>query len=67
MMTVSSNDLVLLEQVPAQRQEQLESPMLDDKAFELFSCEQALFSQDIASDELADGVVGVAAGLKVYP
>jgi len=55
---VTNNELVLLDQVLAQRQSERTTPIPDDDAFELFACEQALRDLDLSSEEVAEGVVG---------
>lgn len=53
-----SNDRVLLDQTLQQRQTDRDTPLQNDYAFELFSCEQALRSRDVSIDEISDGAVG---------
>jgi hypothetical protein len=55
---VVDNELVLLDQVLAQRQAERISPIKDDVAFELFAAEQALHGHELSLDEIADGVIG---------
>lgn len=55
---MSSNDLVLLDQVLAEREASRTSPVADDVAFELFACEQALSGSGVTLDDVATGVVG---------
>lgn len=39
---MTSNDLVLIDQLLKQRQQERVTPLADDKAFEVFACEQAV-------------------------
>jgi hypothetical protein len=55
---VANNELVLLDQVLKDRQAERTTPLPDDKAFELFACEQALRDHELSEDEVAEGVVG---------
>ncbi|MCU1614163.1 MAG: hypothetical protein JWO98_1703 [Frankiales bacterium] len=55
---MANNELVLLDQVLKDRQAERTTPLPDDKAFELFACEQALRDHELSEDEVADGVVG---------
>ncbi|MEU2559645.1 AIPR family protein [Streptomyces longispororuber] len=53
---MASNDLVLIDQVLKQRA--AESPLLADKIFEVFACEQALTTGDLSLEEVEAGVIG---------
>jgi hypothetical protein len=53
-----NNELVLLDQVLAQRQAERDEPIPDDEAFEIFACEQVLREFDFSSDETSAGIVG---------
>lgn len=53
-----NNELVLLNQILQQRQDDRDEPLPDDKAFELFACEQALRNFDLSEEEVAAGLVG---------
>jgi hypothetical protein len=53
-----NNDLVLLDQVLADRQANRAEPIEEDYAFELFACEQVLRDRDVSPDEVEAGVVG---------
>ncbi|MFC5287680.1 AIPR family protein [Actinokineospora guangxiensis] len=55
---MADNELVLLDQVLAQRQAERSVPIREDDAFELFAAEQALHGRELSSEEIADGVVG---------
>ena len=55
---MTDNELVLLDQVLAQRQAERTVPIREDDAFELFAAEQALRVRELSSEEIADGVVG---------
>lgn len=52
------NELVLLDQVLAERQTERISPIRDDVAFELFAAEQALHGHELSLDEIEAGVIG---------
>ena len=56
--TLPSNELVLLDQALAERQEQRDQPLPDDVAFELFAIEHVLRDLDLSGDEVAAGRVG---------
>ncbi|AWZ03335.1 AIPR protein [Streptomyces sp. ICC1] len=53
---VASNDLVLIDQVLKQRA--AVSPLLADKIFEVFACEQAVTTGDLSLEEIQAGVIG---------
>ena len=55
---MADNELVLLDQVLAQRQSERLVPIRDDEAFELFSSEQIMRERDISPEEIAAGIVG---------
>jgi hypothetical protein len=55
---MANNEQVLLDQVLKDRQAERSTPIADEKAFELFACEQALRSHELSPDEIAEGVVG---------
>lgn len=55
---VANNELVLLDQVLKDRQAERANPLTDEKAFELFACEQGLRDFELSPDEIAEGVVG---------
>ncbi len=55
---MTSNELVLLDQIIEQRQSEREVRLNDGDAFELFACEQALRDYDLSSDEIEAGIVG---------
>jgi hypothetical protein len=55
---VANNEQVLLDAVLKDRQDARPAPLPDDKAFELFACEQALRDRELSEDEVAEGVVG---------
>ena len=52
------NELVLLDQVLAERQERRSPPLPEDIAFELFAIEQVLRDTDLSDEEIAVGRVG---------
>jgi hypothetical protein len=54
----TNNDLVLVDQVLAERQAARAEPLPDDYAFELFASEQVLRDRELSSDEVEAGVVG---------
>ena len=49
---------VLLDQVLARHRSDQPTPLTDDKAFELFACEQILRSYELSIEELSSGIVG---------
>lgn len=53
-----NNDLVLVDQLLAERQSSRVEPLADDYAFELFACEHVLRDRDLSMDEVEAGVVG---------
>ncbi|MFF7966794.1 AIPR family protein [Streptomyces sp. NPDC007903] len=53
---MATNDLVLIDQVLKQRG--AESPLLADKIFEVFACEQAITAGDLSLEEIQAGVIG---------
>ncbi|MET8708189.1 AIPR family protein [Streptomyces californicus] len=53
---MASNDLVLIDQVL--KQQAAESPLLADKIFEIFACEQAITAGDLSLEEIQAGVIG---------
>ncbi|MEU6715018.1 AIPR family protein [Nonomuraea sp. NPDC046802] len=53
-----NNDLVLIDQVLKQRQQEASSPPSDDRAFEIFACEQAVTMGDPSLEEIEAGVIG---------
>ncbi|MFJ3191701.1 hypothetical protein ACIPJQ_03560 [Streptomyces griseoviridis] len=53
---MASNDLVLIDQVL--KQQAAESPLLADKIFEVFACEQAITAGDLSLEEVQAGVIG---------
>lgn len=55
---MTDNELVLLDQVLAQRQAERTVPIRDDDAFELFAAEQVLHTRELATEDIAEGVVG---------
>ena len=55
---MASNERVLLDEILKQRQEDSQTPLPSDEAFEIFSCEQILRDLDFSADEIAAGVVG---------
>ena len=55
---MSNNTRVLLDQFLEQQKNELTSPLPDDRAFELFACEQVLKDSELSVDELSLGVVG---------
>lgn len=55
---MTDNELVLLNQVLAQRQAERSTPIPEDVAFELFAAEQAMDGRELSQDEIADGVIG---------
>ncbi|MER7884175.1 AIPR family protein [Streptomyces fimicarius] len=55
---MASNNLVLIDQILAERQSQRPTPLKKDKAFEIFACEQALHAQELSEEEIESGVVG---------
>ncbi|MEU3614009.1 AIPR family protein [Streptomyces sp. NPDC006872] len=55
---MAGNNLVLIDQILAERQSQRVAPLENDKAFEIFACEQALHAQELSEEEIESGVVG---------
>ena len=55
---MSNNTRVLLDQFLEQQKNELTTPLPDDRAFELFACEQVLKDSELSVDELSLGVVG---------
>lgn len=55
---MASNELVLLDQVLAQRQADRHVKLKDDDAFELFACEQVVRNHDLSNEEVMAGIVG---------
>jgi hypothetical protein len=55
---VSSNELVLLDQILQQRQAERSEPLPDDRAFELLACENALRDFNLSTEEVEAGIVG---------
>jgi AIPR protein len=55
---MSSSELVLLNQILKDRQNSRNSPIPEDKAFEIFACEQVLRKYDLSLEEIEEGVVG---------
>jgi AIPR protein len=55
---MADNELVLLDQVLAQRQSERLVPIRDDEAFELFASEQIMRERDISPEEISAGIVG---------
>jgi hypothetical protein len=55
---VTNNELVVLDQILAQRQEERDAPLPKDRAFELFACEQALRDFEVSTDDILNGLVG---------
>ena len=53
-----SNELVLIDQALADRQEQRDQPLPDDVAFELFAIEHVLGDMGLSGDDVAAGRVG---------
>ena len=55
---MAENEVVLLDQVLAQRQADRPVPIAEDYAFELFAAEQALHVKELSAEEISDGVIG---------
>lgn len=55
---MARNDLILLDQLIRARQEARAVPFAEDKAFEVFACEQTLRSADLSVEEVEAGIVG---------
>lgn len=55
---MTDNALFLLDTVLQKRQDERDRPIPDDKAFEIFACEQVLRDFELTPDEIAEGVVG---------
>ncbi|MFJ1790748.1 AIPR family protein [Kitasatospora griseola] len=55
---VASNDLVLIDQILAERQAQRATPIPHDIAFEAFACEQALSDRGLSDEEIESGIIG---------
>ncbi len=55
---MSNNTRMLLDQFLKQQKAQQETPLADDKAFELFASEQVLKDSDVSTEELSSGIVG---------
>lgn len=55
---MANNELVLLDEILRERQDEREQPLPEDKAFEIFACEQVVRQFDLSPDEISDGVVG---------
>jgi len=55
---VTNNELVLLDQILDQRQKERDAPLPNDRAFELFACEQALRDFEVSTDDILNGLVG---------
>jgi hypothetical protein len=55
---MANNELVLLDELLAQRQAERVEPMDEDAAFEVFACEQILRGHDLSTDEVQGGIVG---------
>ncbi|MFK0114524.1 AIPR family protein [Streptomyces sp. NPDC090994] len=55
---MTSNDLVLIDQLLKQRQQERVTPLADDKAFEVFACEQAVTLGELSLEEIEAGVLG---------
>ena len=55
---MSNNTRVLLDQFLEQQKSERTTPLPDDKAFELFACEQVLKDSELSVDELSSGIVG---------
>ncbi|MFG2904055.1 AIPR family protein [Kitasatospora sp. NPDC048286] len=55
---MASNDLVLIDQILAERQAQRATPLAHDVAFETFACEQALYDRGLSDEEVESGVIG---------
>ena len=55
---MSNNTRMLLDQFLAQQKSQQETPLSDDKAFELFASEQVLKDSNLSTEELSSGIVG---------
>ena len=55
---MSNNTRVLLDQFLEQQKSERTTPLPDDRAFELFACEQVLKDSELSVDELASGIVG---------
>ncbi len=56
--SVTNNELVLLDQILDQRQKERDAPLPNDRAFELFACEQALRDFEVSTDDILNGLVG---------
>ena len=54
---MTSNDLILLNQLLAQRRAELAPEMSEADFFQIFAAEQALKDRDLSYDELQDGIV----------
>lgn len=55
---MTDNALFLLDTVLQKRQDERDRPIPDDKAFEIFACEQVLRDFELTPDEIVEGVVG---------
>ncbi|MFJ3252835.1 MULTISPECIES: AIPR family protein [unclassified Streptomyces] len=55
---MTSNDLVLIDQLLKQRQQERVTPLTEDKAFEVFACEQAVTLGELSLEEIEAGVLG---------
>lgn len=55
---MTDNEVVLLDQILAGRQQERVKAIRDDEAFELFAAEQALHGRELSSEEIADGTIG---------
>lgn len=55
---MTDNALFLLDTVLQKRQDERDRPIKDDKAFEIFACEQVLRDFELTPDEIVEGVVG---------
>lgn len=56
--SMTSNELVLLDEVLERRQQARAEPVRDDDAFETFACEQALRELDVSPEDVEAGIVG---------
>jgi hypothetical protein len=53
---MTSNDLVLIDQVLKQRQDSRVEPLSPAAAFEIFACEQAVTMGDLSLEEIEAGL-----------
>ena len=54
----TANDLVLLDLLLDEQQQERDTPLPNDDAFELFACENVLKDANLSIDELQSGIVG---------